>query len=127
MFDKSLLFARRVSGEELKSTAPNAKLLLTANACRVVTRNRPLDATAVDPYERGIELSEPDSEYSVCLMVLKCAALMAQSDRPALDQAAAALYALKPMMRLCGAVADRPVQSATGTLTPRLLRRTVGT
>jgi DNA-binding winged helix-turn-helix (wHTH) protein len=56
--------------------------------------------SAVDLYDRGIELSEPDSEFRVYLMVLKCAALMAEGDRPALDHAAAALYALKPITRL---------------------------
>jgi tetratricopeptide (TPR) repeat protein len=56
--------------------------------------------SAIDLYDRGIELSGPDSEFRIFLMVLKCAALMAEGDRPALDQAAAALYALKPVTRL---------------------------
>jgi DNA-binding winged helix-turn-helix (wHTH) protein len=56
--------------------------------------------SAIDLYDRGIELSGPDSEFRIFLMVLKCAALMADDDRPGLDQAAAALYALKPITRL---------------------------
>lgn len=56
--------------------------------------------SALDLYDRGIELSEPDSEFRVFLMVLKCAALMADGDRPGLDRAAAQLYTLKPVTRL---------------------------
>lgn len=56
--------------------------------------------SAVELYDRGIELSEPDSEFRIFLMVLKCAALMADGDRLQLDQTAAALYALKPVTRL---------------------------
>ncbi|MBN9600403.1 MAG: winged helix-turn-helix domain-containing protein [Afipia sp.] len=56
--------------------------------------------SAVDLYDRGIELSVPDSEFRVYLMVLKCAALMAEGDRSRLDKAVAALYALKPVTRL---------------------------
>lgn len=56
--------------------------------------------SAIDLYDRGIELSDPDSEFRVFLMVLKCAALMAKDDRAGLEQAAAALYALKPATRL---------------------------
>ncbi|MBN8960681.1 MAG: hypothetical protein J0H71_06080 [Rhizobiales bacterium] len=56
--------------------------------------------SALGLYDRGIELSEPDSEFRVFLMVLKCAALMADGDRPGLDRAAAQLYTLKPVTRL---------------------------
>jgi len=56
--------------------------------------------SAIDLYDRGIELSEPNSEFRVYLMVLKCAALMAEGDRSGLDQAAAALYAQKPITRM---------------------------
>lgn len=56
--------------------------------------------SAIDLYDRGIELSDPDSEFRIFLMVLKCAALMAEDDRTGLDQTAAALYALKPVTRL---------------------------
>ena len=56
--------------------------------------------SAIELYDRGIELSGLDSEFRVYLMVLKCAALMADGDRSRLDQAAAALYAQKPVTRL---------------------------
>ncbi len=57
-------------------------------------------ASAVDLYDRGIDLAEPKSEFQVYLMVLKCAALLAAGDRSALDAACAVLYATKPMTRL---------------------------
>jgi tetratricopeptide (TPR) repeat protein len=55
---------------------------------------------AIEMYDRGIELSGPESEFRVFLMVLKCAALLADGDRPGLDRTAAALYELKPVTRL---------------------------
>ena len=46
IFDKSFLFARRASGEELKFTRAERAmlLLLTGNVRKIVTRNRLLDA-----------------------------------------------------------------------------------
>lgn len=54
---------------------------------------------AVALYDKGLELSEPDSHFRIYLMLLKLAALLASGDRPALDTACAQLYAQKPLTR----------------------------
>lgn len=54
---------------------------------------------ALELYDRGLELAEPDSEFRVYLLVLKCAALLAMNDRAALEKTESELYALKPVTR----------------------------
>ncbi len=71
---------------------------------------------AVALYDRGLELTEPDSEFRVYLMVLKCEALLAADDRAALDEAASAIYALKPATRLLLGLPLAPI----GPLAPDL-------
>ncbi|MBN8960680.1 MAG: hypothetical protein J0H71_06075 [Rhizobiales bacterium] len=57
VFDKSFLFARRGSSAELKFTRAERAmlLLLTANARKIVTRNRLLDAAGVPVADADIE------------------------------------------------------------------------
>jgi len=50
---------------------------------------------ALKLYNRGIELSDPHSEFRAYLMVLRLNALLAAGDRRALDAACAQLYAHK--------------------------------
>jgi DNA-binding winged helix-turn-helix (wHTH) protein len=71
---------------------------------------------AVDLYDRGIELSQSDTEFQVFLMVLKCVALLATGDREALDLASEALYALKPVTRYYVGLSVAPL----GPLAPDL-------
>ena len=51
-------------------------------------------------YDGGIELSPPGSAFHIYLAVLKCTAMLAAGNRPALAQAADALYAVAPSTRL---------------------------
>lgn len=51
-------------------------------------------------YERGLELSGPDSEFRAYLMVIKLHALLAAGDRPALDASRLELYAYRPSWRM---------------------------
>ncbi|MDH6230887.1 DNA-binding winged helix-turn-helix (wHTH) protein [Mesorhizobium soli] len=50
--------------------------------------------------DKGIELSERGSEFHIYLLVLKCTALLAADDRPALDRTCTELYALRPLTRV---------------------------
>jgi DNA-binding winged helix-turn-helix (wHTH) protein len=56
-------------------------------------------ADAVGFYDKGIEMSEPGSAFHRYLLVLKCTALLAANQRPALDRVCAELYAVKPVTR----------------------------
>jgi len=56
-------------------------------------------ADAVGFYDKGIEMSEPGSAFHRYLLVLKCTALLAANQRPALDRVCAELYAIKPVTR----------------------------
>jgi hypothetical protein len=46
-----------------------------------------------------MEMSEPGSAFHRYLLVLKCTALLAANQRPALERACAELYAIKPATR----------------------------
>lgn len=54
---------------------------------------------AIAHFDQGIELAEPDSEFQVFLMVLKCTTLLALDDRQACRAASEALYRTKPLTR----------------------------
>lgn len=56
-------------------------------------------ADAVGFYDKGIEMSEPGAAFHRYLLVLKCTALLAADQRPALDRVCAELYAIKPATR----------------------------
>jgi hypothetical protein len=56
-------------------------------------------ADAVGFYDKGIEMSEQGSAFHRYLLVLKCTALLAANQRPALDRVCAELYAIKPVTR----------------------------
>lgn len=56
-------------------------------------------AEAIAYYDKGIEMSEPGSAFHRYLLLLKCTALLAAGERPALERACAELYAIKPLTR----------------------------
>lgn len=56
-------------------------------------------ADAVGFYDKGSEMSDPGSAFHRYLLVLKCTALLAANQRPALDRVCAELYAVKPATR----------------------------
>ncbi len=56
-------------------------------------------AEAIAFYDDGMEMSEPGSAFYRYLLVLKCTALLAANQRPALERACAELYAIKPATR----------------------------
>lgn len=55
---------------------------------------------AIALYDRGIELSEPSSEFHIYLLVLKCSAHLAINDRAALERTTTTLYTAKPITRI---------------------------
>lgn len=66
-------------------------------------------AEAVRLYDRGIELSEPNSEFHVYILVLKLIALMASGDLDAVEKAEGELQSVKPGTRLeLGLFSARP-------------------
>lgn len=54
---------------------------------------------AIAFYDDGMEMSEPGSAFHRYLLVLKCTALLAANQRPALERTCAELYAVKPVTR----------------------------
>ncbi len=68
---------------------------------------------AVSLYDRGIELSEPGSDFHVYILVLKCTALLASGDLDAWELAEHALHVARPAARLGFGIlsvrSDRPL------------------
>jgi hypothetical protein len=91
-----LRLAQQIAEQAFESSAAFASAFATLGQIKMCKGDL---GAAIDLYDRGIELSEPKSEFRVYLMVLKCAALLAAGDRPSLDRACAALYEEKPVTR----------------------------
>ncbi|MDB5621241.1 winged helix-turn-helix domain-containing protein [Tardiphaga sp.] len=80
---------------------------------------------AVILFDRGIEMADPESDFLLHMRVLKCIALLAKGDRPALDAANTFTYdipysppALVVMMGMTMTAADQPLPEAvTAALT----------
>ena len=102
---KLLMFIDRGHLELAESLANDAFARSTAFAAAFATLGqirmfRGSIDEAVSLFDKGIELSERDSEFHLYLMILKCTALLAADDRVALDRVCTELYAMRPLVRI---------------------------
>lgn len=101
---KLLLFANRGHRELVRKLADDAFATSTAFAAAFTIQAEIRMycgefAEALNFFDRGIELSEPGSEFHGYLLILKCIALMASGDRAALDRTREQVYSVRPGMR----------------------------